>query len=175
MLTKPQMAWKKFPVLYHVDPTNCNHKDKLAVTNAIVNAFKTYNTAIGKEAFKQTTDRSYAKIKVFWAAHDGPLGQVAICNYNYMLTGEMTAATVKFDQNDQWFIATNPQCGYDGTAFDVQNTAAHELGHAIGLSHVYNDPVSSLFPTVKRGETLRRTLDVGTLKALKVLYPPVTV
>ena len=172
MLTKPTMAWKSFPVAYHIDPTNCNVSDKTAVTRAIQSAFETYNYALGKAAFKMTTDRTAAKIRVYWASHDGPLGQIGICNYQYYpTTGTMFAATVKFDQNDSWFVSQVPQCGYSGSSFDIQNTAAHEIAHALGLSHVFNDPLSTLYPTCKRGETLRRTLDTGTLKALKILYP----
>lgn len=172
MLTKPQMAWKKFPVLYHVDPTNCNHKDKTQVVDAIKNAFESYNIALGRPAFKMTTDRAAAKIKVFWALHDGSLGQLAICNYQYYPTrGELVSATVKFDQQDSWFTNPTLQCGYSSLPFDIQNCAAHELGHAVGLSHVFNDPLSTLYPTMKRGETLRRTLDKGTVAAIKYLYP----
>lgn len=171
MLTKPTMAWKQFPVYYHVDPTNCNHRDKLQVTEAIKAAFNSYNNILKRDAFKQTTDKANAKIKIFWASHDGVLGQLAICNYMYYPTkGEMISATVKFDQNDSWFINPAPQCGYTNSPFDIGNCAGHEIGHACGLSHVFNDPLSTMFPTMKRGETLRRSLDAGTVKAIKYLY-----
>jgi hypothetical protein len=171
MLTKPQMAWKQFPVRYHVDPTNCANKDKIAVTAAIVSSFAAYNEILKRNAFQQTTDKANAKIKIFWASHDGPLGQLAVCNYFYYPTkGELISSTVKFDQSDSWYVNPALQCGYTNAPFDIQNCAAHELGHALGLSHVYNDPLSTMFPTLKRGETLRRSLDAGTTKAIKYLY-----
>lgn len=171
MLTKPQMAWKQFPVYYHVDPTNCSYKDKPAVVKAIQTAFDSYNTVLGKQAFKITTDRANAKIKVFWALHDGPLGQLAICNYQYYPTrGEIIGATIKFDQSDSWFVNEAAQCGYTNDPFDIQNCATHELAHAAGLAHVFNDPLSTVYPTCKRGETLRRSLDTGTIKGIKYLY-----
>lgn len=171
MLTKPQMAWKQFPVLYHVDATNCNHKDKNQVIKSIQDAFETYNIILGKAAFKVTSDRAAAKIKVYWAGHDGPLGQLAVCNYWYYPTrGELISATVKFDQQDNWFVNPNLQCGYSNLPFDIGNCAGHEIGHAVGLSHVFNDPLSTMYPTMKRGETLRRTLDKGTVSAVKYLY-----
>jgi hypothetical protein len=171
MLTKPRMAWKTFPVFYHVDPTNCNHKNKTEVIGAIHSSFESYNIILKKQAFALTSDRANARIKIFWAGHDGPLGQLAVCNYSYYPTkGEMISATIKFDQNDQWFKNPSLQCGYSGSLFDIENCAAHEIGHGLGLSHVFNDPLSTMYPTMKKGETLRRTLDTGTKNAVKNLY-----
>lgn len=171
MLTKPKMAWKKFPVYYHIDPIGCNEPNKPAVIAAVKAAFESYNKVMGKQAFVQTTDRANAKIKVYWAIHDGREGQLAVCNYQYYPTrGEMIGATIKFDQTDQWFINPQLTCGYVPGPFDLQHTAAHEVGHALGLAHVYDDPDSTLYPMVRRGETKGRSLDLGTVKAIKDLY-----
>lgn len=171
MLTKPFMAWKQFPVYYHIDPINCNWRDKVQIVDAIKAAFTSYNNILGRAAFQQTTDKANAKIKIFWSAHDGALGQLAICNYQYYpLKGELINATIKFDQSDSWFVNPSLQCGYTASPFDIGNCASHEIGHAVGLSHVYNDTLSTMFPTLKRGETLRRSLDLGTVKGIKFLY-----
>lgn len=176
MLTKPTLRWLSFPVYYHIDTTNCNWSNKAAAAQALKNAFDSFNYVIKKTSpaaeFQLTTDPNKAKIKVFWALHDGPLGQLAICNWRYLPSrGEFLSATIKFDQKDNWFVNEALQCGYTNSPFDIENCAAHEVGHALGLSHVFNDTRSTLYPTMKRGETLRRSLDAGTVKAMQYLYP----
>lgn len=53
---------------------------------------------------------------------------------------------------------------------DIQNTATHELGHLLGLSHIGN-PDSTMAASAKLAETSKRTLDTGTARFVCDNYP----
>lgn len=55
-------------------------------------------------------------------------------------------------------------------AYDVQNTATHEIGHVVGLDHV-DDPKSTMAATAPVGETSKRLIDVGTAEGFCLTYP----
>lgn len=55
-------------------------------------------------------------------------------------------------------------------AYDVQNTATHEIGHVVGLDHV-DDPKSTMAATAPVGETSKRLIDVGTADGFCRTYP----
>lgn len=176
----PKIAWRKFPILYHVDASSAPVTDKMGVESAIDKAFNTYNAVyrqIKNNAtivmFKRTMDPVLAKVKVRWQYLDGALKNLGRCYYSWWTSypvGELKSASVNFDTADKWFISNVERCGYSGLYFDIQNIASHEIGHAVGLAHNFGDPYSTMYPTSKAGETLRRSLGTADIKALTVLY-----
>jgi hypothetical protein len=91
-------------------------------------------------------------------------------------TGVAVDADIEF--NGSGFLMTtisSPPCviGREDVtcvAFDVQSTATHEIGHAVGLDHVLNDQ-STMAPTAPIGETAKRVIDVGTANGFCQTYP----
>lgn len=83
-------------------------------------------------------------------------------------------ADVVFDDRDYAFGDSGPTSEAalgDARFFDLQNIAAHELGHAAGLQHP--DPrctQETMYPFIDRGETLKRTLHTGDLAGVTTLY-----
>ena len=70
---------------------------------------------------------------------------------------------------------SNPPCvtGMESancTAWDVQNTATHEIGHLLGFDHV-DEPDSTMAPTADIGDTQKRIIDNGTLDGFCLTYP----
>jgi uncharacterized protein (TIGR03382 family) len=55
-------------------------------------------------------------------------------------------------------------------AYDIQNTATHEIGHAVGFDHV-TDPTSTMTATAPQGETAKRVIDFGTSRGFCETYP----
>lgn len=55
---------------------------------------------------------------------------------------------------------------------DVQNTATHELGHALGLQHNPDDPSVVMYPSARPYEVSKRTLQADDREGLLALYPP---
>lgn len=60
----------------------------------------------------------------------------------------------------------NTDCVYT----DIQNTMTHEIGHAMGLDHVF-EPLSTMEASAPPGETHKRVLDVGTSAGFCDTYP----
>lgn len=55
-------------------------------------------------------------------------------------------------------------------AYDVQNTATHEIGHMVGFDHV-EEPASTMAPTAPVGEISKRIIDFGTQEGFCRTYP----
>jgi hypothetical protein len=60
----------------------------------------------------------------------------------------------------------NPDC----VATDLQNTLTHEIGHAMGLDHVF-EPLSTMEASAPPGETQKRVIDAGTAAGFCDTYP----
>jgi hypothetical protein len=60
----------------------------------------------------------------------------------------------------------NPDC----VATDLQNTLTHEIGHAMGLDHVF-EPLSTMEAAAPPGETNKRVIDAGTAAGFCDTYP----
>jgi hypothetical protein len=56
------------------------------------------------------------------------------------------------------------------TAYDIQNTATHEIGHLVGLDHV-SAPTSTMAPTASLGDLQKRVIDPGTASGFCGTYP----
>jgi len=57
-------------------------------------------------------------------------------------------------------------------AYDVQNIATHEAGHAVGLDDLYEDPYRELtmYGKSSKGETIKISLEQGDIAGTQYLY-----
>jgi hypothetical protein len=62
---------------------------------------------------------------------------------------------------------SSPEC----VATDIQNTVTHEIGHAMGLDHVFEN-LSTMEASAPQGETHKRIIDSGTARGFCDTYPP---
>lgn len=92
-----------------------------------------------------------------------------------------TRSGIVFDSdiefNGYYFFTTVvwPPCQYGResptcVAYDIQNTATHEIGHVIGLAHVAGD-TATMSATAPLGETIKRVIDPGTEAGFCSIYP----
>jgi hypothetical protein len=165
------VKWRTFPVTYSIDATN-SHMDINSAKAAVKKAFATID-ALNQPAvvfFQETPNYAAAKIKFTWKYIDGPLKQLGYTTFSYRTdTKALISATITLDSGDKYFVSPTERCGGSGTLFDVQNIAAHEIGHAINLGHV-SDKLQSMYSTSLAGETLKRTLGNGDIKGISNLY-----
>lgn len=109
-----------------------------------------------------------------WDHGDGTIGLTTV-TYSTR-SGVAVDADIEF--NAGGFLMTTisaPPCelGREAptcAASDVQNTATHEIGHAVGFDHV-DGADSTMAPTAPVGETSKRVIDVGTTSGFCQTYP----
>ncbi|RKH20002.1 hypothetical protein D7X74_05315 [Corallococcus sp. CA047B] len=89
---------------------------------------------------------------------------------------ELNAAESEWGGPAFLFTTVNgPPCGEGGpattcVATDVQNTMTHEIGHVVGLDHVFSAG-STMEATASQGETSKRVIDVGSASGFCSTYP----
>lgn len=109
-----------------------------------------------------------------WDHSDGTIGLTTLTFSTR--TGVILDADIEFNAAGYLFTTiTTPPCdpGAEATtcaAYDVQNTATHEIGHVFGFDHV-DVPSSTMAPTAPIGETTKRVIDVGTAEGFCSTYP----
>ncbi len=108
---------------------------------------------------------------------DHSAGTIGLTTVTYSTrTGVAVDADIEF--NSGGFLMTtvsSPACALnaeatDCVAYDIQNTATHEIGHVVGLDHV-DQPGSTMAPTAPIGETSKRVIDPGTAAGFCQTYP----
>jgi predicted Zn-dependent protease len=163
------VRWRTFPVTYAIDASKSGISTT-AAKNAVINAFNTYDSLFPGQLFLLTSDFTHAKIKVQWKYIDGAFNRIGYTTYSYSLSNKaLQSATITLDSADKWFISSVQRCSGFGSAFDIQNLATHEVGHAVGLGHV-TDKLQTMYPTSYAGETLKRSLGNGDKTGFNYLY-----
>ena len=73
---------------------------------------------------------------------------------------------ININKSHPW--ATSSQ----STKFDVQNSMAHEIGHAIGLAHIYESDASewTMYGYVDKGEIKKRSLTSSDITMARVFH-----
>ncbi len=164
------IRWLQFPVSYQIDPSNSGIGDvaKQAVVNAL-NSWDYEEHPIGDFFI----EASPAEITIKWDYIDGAGGALAVTSVLFnIITGEILSSSVTFDSGDEWAVYPGLSCEGQGSAFDVENIAAHEIGHAVGLDHVRksSDVALTMWPYAAQGETHKRTLGKGDKLGVDALY-----
>lgn len=120
------------------------------------------------------SDGSCANKYGCWDHSEGTIGLTTV-TYSTR-TGVAVDADIEFNASNFLFTTISaPPCeaGREEVtcvANDVQNTATHEIGHAVGFDHV-EDVMSTMAPTAPVGETIKRVIDTGTASGFCQTYP----
>jgi hypothetical protein len=100
-----------------------------AYQSAIRKAFTTWENVANID-FVEAADNLANGIRLGWSTIDKAGATLATANWRYSGT-QTTEAEIRFDLDENW----RPESGGNGIA-NFFATAVHEIGHAIGLSHV---------------------------------------
>jgi len=103
-------------------------------------------------------------------------GSIAVATTTFnSRTGELFDADIEFNSTRYEFTACTPPAPGCEVAYDVQNTATHEIGHLLGLDHTPAGQVAAeettMYPSAPRGEVKKRDLDVDDAEGLRFIYP----
>lgn len=95
-----------------------------------------------------------------------PADIIAMTTLTYnVITGAILDADIEF--NTATFDFTTDD---DNVVYDVQNTAAHEVGHLLGFAHSL-DQNATMYSSANQGETTKRALSCDDATILWYRYP----
>lgn len=165
------LRWFSFPVAYQIDASGSGI-DQVLAKQAVVNAFNTWDA---EEHPRESlfTEASPHNVFVNWAFLDGGGGTLAVASVTYYVrSGQIISGSVTYDSGDSWTVYSGLSCSSQGSAFDIEDIGAHEIGHVIGLGHVSSsmDVAQTMYPYASNGETLKRTLGTGDKRGIDFLY-----
>jgi hypothetical protein len=161
-------SWGTSTVSYYVNPSNKYVTDAAAVA-AVQTAASAWNGVANiRLAYAGTTSGSSLTMngrnEVFF--RDDSSGYIAETYWWYDGTGHLIDADIVYHENYK-FYAGNVGCPGDG--YYIENTGAHEFGHALGLLHSSID-VATMWGSSGACEVIRETLDADDIAGLRSIY-----
>jgi hypothetical protein len=166
------VVWNMRSVPYSINTTNLDLPES-AVEPAVqagANAWATQSNAsiglayTGRSA-QTTTGNDGVNLVVFRNASSG---SAIATTYWWSSGGRILDADIVFwDAAFRFFSGSNGCSG----GFYIEDIAAHEFGHALGLGHSAVGG-ATMYPSVSSCNASNRTLDADDIAGVRFLYPP---
>jgi hypothetical protein len=165
-------SWAPGPVLYRVNTTNLDLPDA-AIPPAL---------AVGADAWTAQTNASFhfqyaGTSTVTTNTNDGvnvvmfrnaSSGSAIATTYWWSSGSRIIDADIVFWDGGFRFFTGSTGCS---NGFYIEDIAAHEFGHALGLGHS-TVAGATMYPSVSSCSTGNRTLDADDIAGVVALYPP---
>ncbi len=173
------IMWKKFPVIYFVNPSNKYGLGERQVIREVKESFATWDDATGTNLFlyggtkaKAVFDRD-GKNMVFW----GKMLQSNVIAKTRVWYNPRTNAILESDMK----LNKNLRGGIDPdgeaasafvNAFDLNDIVTHEAGHVCGLADLYQSTWKdqTMYGYSSIGETKKISLESGDIAGVRYLY-----
>ncbi len=162
-------AWDRRDLTYAFGNLTSQPVGDAAARDAVRAAFDTWAAAGVGLTFREVATDELHDIQIEWRpARDPDLsmrgGALAHADFppGYSLLVESPPLPLHFDDDEHTWAT-------DGTDFDIETVALHEIGHLLGMLHEPVNTAAVMFPNY---EGVRRTLHPDDLAGLRTLYPP---
>jgi hypothetical protein len=167
-------VWAVQQVPYYINPANLDMSESAAEsairTGADAWAMQS-NASVAFYYAGRTTGSSVVnngKNEVFFRNESSPSGYVAVTYWWYDSAGKLVDADILFYDGAYTFATSATGCS--GAAY-VEDFAAHEFGHALGLRHSsFSD--ATMYPSTGYCNDNWRTLSTDDIQGVESLYPP---
>jgi hypothetical protein len=163
------LHWAKRVVGYRI--VSGNVPGGAAGENAVHNAFRSWsevspNLSYSFDGYVASANQAFDnRNNVFWMFSGWPYDPTLLAvtfRYFDRSDGRLLDADIVFNgERYRWSVG--------GSGYDIENSAAHEVGHFGGLGHS-TDPSATMFATTSPGETAKRTLAPDDIAGFTALY-----
>ncbi|KAE8657674.1 hypothetical protein F3Y22_tig00116984pilonHSYRG00188 [Hibiscus syriacus] len=148
--------WDQFPVTYVLSSSSMPaYLDPQAVATTIVTAFRKWQTAVPKFAFRKIYPGEHANIKIGFTPLDGYYG------YGYYPPD----GRLYLDKSHTNWSTKSYPAGYE---IDLMSVAMNAIGHTLGLEDSTN-PSAVMYPTLYSG-SIKRELSEEDMNRIQNLY-----
>ncbi|HEX7140271.1 MAG TPA: matrixin family metalloprotease [Vicinamibacterales bacterium] len=168
-------VWATSPVPYYVNPTNLD-----LPTSVVPPAVK-----VGADAWSLQTNASFrfqyaGTSSLTTNTNDGmnvvmfrnaSNGSAIATTYWWSDGSHIIDADIVFWDGGFTFFTGSTGCV---NGFYIEDIAAHEFGHALGLNHS-TSTAATMYPSVSPCNMSNRTLDIDDINGVQALYPPMNV
>jgi Matrixin len=164
--------WNRASVTYIVNPTNMDQTVGAATTALQAGATvwaQQSSAAIALQYGGQTSQTTLTNdgLNVVLFRNDSS-GSAIATTYTWSSNGTLVDADIVFWDAAFQFFAGTAGCS---NGFYVEDIAAHEFGHALGLGHS-SSADATMYPSVSYCNTSNRTLAADDLAGILALYGP---
>jgi len=169
------VTWSQRPVLYYVNTTNLDLPDVVIPPALAVgaNAWSTQTAASFRFQYAGTsslTTNTNDGINVVMF-RNASSGSAIATTYWWSSGSRIIDADIVFWDGGFTFFTGSSGCS---NGFYVEDIAAHEFGHALGLGHS-TSPSATMYPSVSTCNMSNRTLDADDIAGVQALYPPLAI
>ena len=178
-LLRGGVKWAVLPVSYVIN-TDGSGLDAVLIVAEITEAFEAWDDATSEELFNApgTTDESGAVRNgvnvVSWVPIEDEYVIAVATIWFYVNTKEMVEFDIVFNSLLTWGVDLDDEGTGDVLtgAFDVENIATHESGHALVLLDLYQDQYSemTMYGYSEPSEVKKISLEPGDIAGCQRLY-----
>jgi len=166
--------WATIPVPYRLNPANQDGLPIAAVEASVKNGADTWQVQSGAPVGFQfvglSTDNMVSLDSTNLVMFRNQSNGAAIATtYTWMSNSDIIEFDMVF-----WDAGFTFYTGSTGCAggFYIEDIAAHEFGHALGMAHS-TVPSATMYPSTPPCNTSLRTLDDDDIAGIRSLYPPI--